>query len=114
MRRKSRSLGEDRAIRIGYHRLAHLTRLSGVSVKANLRSLEKKLAIEVIGSENSATQQGKTYRVYSATAIIERRRQAGLVWVRRTRGVELMTEASFQEPVMGHAFPAPEFALSRR
>jgi hypothetical protein len=81
----------DRTIRIGYHRLARLTRLSWVSVKANLRSLEKKLAIEVIGSENSATQEGKTYLVYSRPTILERRKGAGLIWVRRTRGVELLT-----------------------
>jgi hypothetical protein len=86
---------EDRTIRIGYHRLAQLTRLSWVSVKSNLRSLEKKLAIEVIASENSAAQQGKRYRIYAAGAILQRRKSAGLVWVRRTRGVELLTDASF-------------------
>ena len=84
--------GEDRSIRIGYHRLAKMTRLSWVSVKSNLRSLEKKLAIEVIGSENSATREGKCYRVYSRSAIMARRESYGLVWVRRSRGVELFRE----------------------
>jgi hypothetical protein len=86
---------DDRTIRIGYHRLAQMTRLSWVSVKSNLRSLEKKLAIDVIGSENSATQEGKRYRIYAASAILLRRKRAGLVWVRRTRGVELLTEEAF-------------------
>jgi hypothetical protein len=81
---------EDRTVRLGYHKLAQMTRLSWVSVKANLRSLEKKLAIEVTGSENSATREGKTYRVYSRAAILERRKKAGLEWVRRSRGVELL------------------------
>jgi hypothetical protein len=90
-------LDGDRTIRIGYHRLANVTRLSWVSVKANLRSLEKKLAIEVTGSENSATREGKTYLVYSRQAILERRKRAGLEWVRRTRGVELLTQA---EPLL--------------
>jgi hypothetical protein len=81
---------EDRTIRLGYHRLAQMTRLSWVSVKFNLRSLEKKLAIEVTGSENSATREGKSYRVYSRPAILERRKKAGLEWVRRSRGVELL------------------------
>ena len=86
-----RSSGQaDRTIRIGYHRLAQMTRLSWVSVKTNLRSLEKKLAIEVTGSENSATREGKCYRVYSRPAILERRKKAGLEWVRRSRGVELL------------------------
>ena len=83
---------EDRTVRIGYHRLAQMTRLSWVSVKNNLRSLEKKLAIEVTGSENSATREGKCYRVYSRSAILERREKNGLVWVRRSRGVELLKE----------------------
>jgi hypothetical protein len=83
----------DRQIRIGYHRLAQMTRLSWVSVKANLRSLEKKLALEVTNCENSAIQQGKGYLVYSPGAILERRRQAGLEWVRRTRGVELLNRS---------------------
>jgi hypothetical protein len=81
----------DRTIRIGYQRLAQMTRLSWVSVKANLRTLEKKLAIAVTGCENSATREGKSYLVYSRPAILERRKQAGLEWVRRTRGVELLT-----------------------
>jgi hypothetical protein len=81
----------DRTIRIGYHRLAQLTRLSWVSVKANLRTLEKKLAIQVTDCENSATREGKRYLVYSRCSILERRKEAGLEWVRRTRGVELLT-----------------------
>ena len=84
----------NRTIRIGYDRLASLVRLSWVTVKANLRSLEKKLAIEVVAAEDSANREGKQYRVYSAAAIWERRQSAGLLWVRRTRGVELLAEPS--------------------
>ena len=80
-----------RTLRIGYDRLARLTRLSWVSVKANLRKLEVKLAIETIGGENSAAREGKAYRIHSPPAVLERRQRAGLVWVRRTRGVELLT-----------------------
>jgi hypothetical protein len=87
------AMNEDRTIRIGYHRLGQLTRLSWVSVKNNLRSLERKLAIEVTGSENSATREGKCYRIYARQAIVERRRKAGLEWVRRSRGVELLKKA---------------------
>jgi hypothetical protein len=84
----------SRTVRIGYDRLAGLVRLSWVTVKANLRSLEKKLAIEVVAAEDSANREGKQYRIYSAPAILERRQSAGLLWVRRTRGVELLTEPS--------------------
>jgi hypothetical protein len=90
----------SRMVRIGYDRLANLVRLSWVTVKANLRSLEKKLSIEVVAAEDSANREGKQYRVYSNAAIWARRESAGLLWVRRTRGVELLTNA-------GDA-PAPE------
>jgi len=94
----------DRTIRIGYHRLAQMTRLSWVSVKANLRTLERKLAIEVTGSENSATREGKCYLVYSRSSILVRRKQAGLEWVRRTRGVELLSQAAI---ALGRPGPKP-------
>jgi hypothetical protein len=84
----------NRIVRIGYDRLAALVRLSWVTVKANLRSLEKKLAIDVLAAEDSANREGKQYRVYSNSAIWARRQSAGLLWVRRTRGVELLTDAS--------------------
>jgi hypothetical protein len=104
------SEGRDgRTLRIGYHRLSQITRLSWVSVKANLRSLEKKLAIDVIASENSAAQEGKRYLVYSRPAILERRRRAGLEWVRRTRGVELLSRAALAisgDNSSGEAFQA--------
>jgi hypothetical protein len=79
-----------RIVQIGYDRLARLTQMSWVSVKANLRSLEKKLAIEVIATENSASREGKTYKIYANAVILERRRNAGLEWVRKTRGVKLI------------------------
>jgi hypothetical protein len=83
-------LEANRIVRIGYDRLAALVRLSWVTVKANLRSLEKKLAIDVVAAEDSANREGKQYRVYSNPAIWARRQSAGLLWVRRTRGVELL------------------------
>jgi hypothetical protein len=94
----------DRTIRVGYHRLAQMTRLSWVSVKANLRTLERKLAIEVTGSENSATREGKCYLIYSRSSILERRKRAGLEWVRRTRGVELLSQATI---ALGRPGPKP-------
>ena len=84
----------SRTVRIGYDRLAALVRLSWVTVKSNLRSLEKKLAIEVVAAEDSANREGKQYRVYSSAEILARRQSAGLLWVRRTRGVELLANAT--------------------
>lgn len=80
----------SRLVRIGYDRLAQITRLSWVSVKANLRSLERKLALETVAEANSMTRTGKTYRVYSDSTVHERRQSAGYRWARKTRGVELL------------------------
>ena len=85
----------NRLVRIGYDRLANLVRLSWVTVKANLRSLERKLAIEVVAAEDSANREGKQYRIFSPAVVWSRREAAGLMWVRRTRGVELLTNAAF-------------------
>ena len=84
--------GSSRLVRLGYDRLAALARMSWLTVKTNLRSLEKKLAIETTAAEDSAQRAGKQYRIFPAAAVLARREQAGLVWVRRTRGVELLTQ----------------------
>jgi hypothetical protein len=84
--------GETRTVRIGYDRLAARARMSWLTVKNNLRSLERKLALEVAAAEDSTIRAGKQYRVFSPAAIFARRESAGLVWVHRTRGVELLSQ----------------------
>ena len=90
--------GSSRLVRIGYDRLAARARMSWLTVKNNLRNLEKKLAIEVVAAEDSANRAGKQYRIFSTAAVLARREFAGLVWVRRTRGVELLTQAPADPP----------------
>lgn len=90
--------GTSRLVRIGYDRLAARARMSWLTVKNNLRNLEKKLAIEVAAAEDSANRAGKQYRVFSTTAVLARREFAGLVWVRRTRGVELLVQGPADLP----------------
>jgi hypothetical protein len=75
----------------GYRTLAAQTRLGDKTIKRNLRSLEEKLAIEPIAEENSHTNTGRTYRVYSFREILERRRARGLEWVIRNRQAVLLT-----------------------
>jgi hypothetical protein len=85
--------GDDAATRtvtIGYDKLAKFCRLNEKSVRGNIRSLVQKLAIEVIGAENSAIKQGKTYRVYGFQTVLERRKTAGLEWVIRNKGVRFV------------------------
>lgn len=76
----------------GYDQLSSLSGLYWSAVKRNLQSLQTKLAIETIASENSNERVGRTYRIYCAAAILDRRRNAGLTLVRRWRGsVELLS-----------------------
>lgn len=79
-----------RQLSIGYDRLAALSGLHWTNVRKNLQALEKKLAVEVLEREDSASRTGKRYRIYSRQAILERREEAGMVWVRRTKGVEFV------------------------
>jgi hypothetical protein len=72
---------------MGLGRLWKIARLSENNCRPNIRNLIAKLALEEISPENSRAGIGKTYRVYSYAAILERRRAAGLVWVIRTKGV---------------------------
>jgi hypothetical protein len=79
-----------RVICMGYDRMAKIANLHWTNVRKNLQALEKKLAIETVEREDSGLQKGKTYRVFSAEDVVRRREAAGMVWVRRTRGVEFV------------------------
>jgi hypothetical protein len=81
-------------VTIGLGRLSRAARLSENNCRLNIRTLVKKLAIEEIGAENSREGIGKTYRIYSYSAILERRRAAGLEWVIRTKGVAFVDPRS--------------------
>jgi hypothetical protein len=63
--------------------------------KINTQRLIRKLALEVLSPYNTPESIGTTYRVYSDSAILQRRRDAGLEWVVRSRGVE------FVNPITG-------------
>jgi hypothetical protein len=80
----------SRTIRIGYDRLASLAAVNWKTARTCLKSLEEKLAIETIGREDSNSRLGKTYRIYSFTWILERRRESGLEWVEKGRGVRFI------------------------
>ena len=84
--------GDDqvRTVQIGYDRLAALASVNWKTAKACLKSLEEKLAIETIAAANSNERTGKTYRIHCFTAILERRRAAGMQWVEKGRGVRFI------------------------
>jgi len=80
----------SRQITAGYRQLAHLANLNDKTVKYALQSLVEKLAIQVIAEEHVASRTGRTYCVFSYEQILARRNQAGLVWVRKNKGVEFV------------------------
>lgn len=82
----------DRIVTMGLGRLSKAARLSENNCRLNIRSLVRKLALEEIAEENSRAGIGKTYRIYSYTSILARRRVAGLEWVIRTKGVRFVDQ----------------------
>jgi hypothetical protein len=80
----------SRIICIGWRGMSQIARLDPKNAKLNTRSLIEKLTLECIGREDSETRTGRTYRVFSPGAIVTRRREAGLEWVVRNRGVRFV------------------------
>jgi hypothetical protein len=97
---------DTKRVTMGWDRMARKAGMSDKAAKRNLMLLIEKLAVDLIASEISATRTGRTYRVYSYTAILQRRTTAGMLYVVRDKGVRFLTEtemASFsmketQEP----------------
>jgi hypothetical protein len=74
-----------RLITIGFLRMANLVGLAESNCKIAVAGLLDKLAIERLPDLNIA--QGRTYKIYGWTAILSRRRAAGLTHVVKSRGV---------------------------
>lgn len=78
---------ETRLVTIGWKAMAKLARMTPRNTRRNCQSLIDKLAMEQLSEENSRESIGRTYRLFSYKAILERRRAAGMEWVTRSRGV---------------------------
>jgi hypothetical protein len=76
---------------MGYGEMSKRVRLSFNNTKAACHRLIDKLAMEEVAREVSDKRQGKTYRVFSYRAILERRRASGMEWVIRNKGVEFVS-----------------------
>ena len=74
--------------------MSQLCRMTPKNCKINTQRLIRKLALEVLSPYNTPESIGTTYRVYSDQAIFERRLEAGLEWVVRSRGVEFVDPAT--------------------
>lgn len=77
-----------RLITIGMLALARLCGLSESNARINLRSLQRKLAVEEHSTFVCENSLGRTWRVFSPEQILKRRRAAGLNWyMKRTLAV---------------------------
>jgi len=78
---------DTRLVTIGWKAMAKLARMTPRNTRRNCQSLIDKLAVEQLSEENSRESIGRTYRLFSYKAILERRRAAGMEWITRSRGV---------------------------
>jgi hypothetical protein len=77
-----------RLITIGMLALARLSGLSESNARINLRSLQRKLAVEEHSTFVCENSLGRTWRVFPPEQILVRRRAAGLIWyMKRTLAV---------------------------
>jgi hypothetical protein len=77
-----------RLITIGMLALARLSGLSESNARINLRSLQRKLAVEEHSTFICENSLGRTWRVFPPEQILSRRRAAGLIWyMKRTLAV---------------------------
>ncbi len=98
---------DTRQITVGMGSLSRMARMDISNVRKNLRSLVEKLSLEVIAEEISGVQQGKTYRVFSYRRILENRRQAGLEWIIKSKGVSFIDPAQYGIVQAPGVMPAP-------
>ena len=67
-----------------------IAKLDRSNCKKNILSLIEKLAVETVGQHSVQRNVGKTYRVYSYSAILRRRKQAGMLYIVRANGVRFV------------------------
>lgn len=97
---------DSKFLTIGMGALSRLARMDISNVRKNIRSLVEKLSVEVIADEISDVQQGKTYRIFSYRRILENRRQAGLEWIIKSKGVTFIDPTQYGIPVPSGDIPA--------
>jgi len=77
---------EIRTITAGWRTMKRLCGMTDKNCKRNTALLVEKLALEEIEKENVHSRTGRTYRVYSFTKTLERRKAAGMEWAIWDRG----------------------------
>jgi hypothetical protein len=96
---------DARLTTMGYGEMASRVRLSFNNTKNACQRLIAKLAVEEVAREISDLRVGKTYRVHSYRAILERRKACGMEWVIRNKGVEFVTPTTAPPPSISGTLP---------
>jgi hypothetical protein len=99
---------DSRLICAGYGGMQELCGLDKTNCKDNIRTLIEKLAIEIAVGFSMQRNQGNTYRIFSYTAILRRRKAAGMEWVIRNRGVRFVAPPVSDSPIGDYDLPIGE------
>ena len=75
---------------IGLSQLCSLLNTDHKNVKRLLASLQEKLTLEIVRQPDYRLAIPTRYRIYNPEQILERRRQAGMLWVIRTRAIRFV------------------------
>jgi len=82
---------QSKTFSMGYDRLARLVRLDEKSIRQLIPRLAEKKILEVVAGENCSARVGKTYRIFSYEAILDRQRRTDMQFVvKRGRAVEFV------------------------
>jgi hypothetical protein len=98
---------DSRICSIGYSTISYQGRVHRRNIGVILNRLAKKLAIEIVSPYETRTQVTKTYRVFSYSEILRRRKAAGLEWIIRGRGVEFV-DPETREPLFSDKPATPD------
>lgn len=103
---------ENRICAIGYSAISYLGRVHRRNIGIIINRLVKKLAIEILSLYEPKTQLTKTYRVFTYSEILKRRKAAGLEWIIRGRGVEFV-DPDTREPLFTDKPSEPGAVIAR-
>jgi hypothetical protein len=81
-----------RIAQISQSDLARQLRITDKNLRIALERLVNKRSIQVAAAPDFALKTARQYEVYSYRAILERRRDAGLEWVIRNKGVQFVSK----------------------
>lgn len=79
-----------RLVQMSQPELARRVGITERNLRIAIIRLIEKLAVEEVAGYTKDTKAPRTYRVFSEAEIIQKRREAGLVWVIRRKGVQFV------------------------